>query len=210
MPEVTVCIPWRPTPDRIAAYERVRTWWTDHGYKIVTGDSNRRKPFNVAAARNNAVRKCSGVVIVADADTIPDETALTAAIESCAGMVVYPFDKYRYLTPESVDLPIDDVIVEREFASSVGGMFVTTTGTYWRLGGQDERFSRWGHEDNAFWLAADTLAFVRRISGTVYAFGHEADRDLSPENPGMARRELYRFAHGRPELMRELIPEVKV
>lgn len=210
MTDVTVCIPYRETPDRQPAYEQVHDWYTNRGYTIITADTTHQH-FNVAAARNEAVRAArQGILIVADADTIPDETALKLAVQTVDRSVVYPFNRYQYLTPESVYGPLESAVVEREFTNSVGGMFVTDWDTYWLLGGQDERFRRWGAEDNAWFMAADTLASVERIPGVVRAFGHDADRDLSVSNPGLCRRELYRFAHGRPELMRELIPEPKV
>ena len=203
---IDVCIPWRTHPDRVPAFKRVKAWYEERGYNVITADSRKHEIFNVAASRNLAVSKASSdVVVVADADTIPDETALNIALQSPVG-VVYPFDRYRYLTVESVELPADEWVVDREYRSSVGGLFVCTSDTYWSIGGQDERFTRWGAEDNAFWMAADTLASVTRIPGVVHAFGHDADRDLSMQNPGLVRRELYRFAHRNPALMRELIP----
>lgn len=209
---IDVCIPWRSQPDRVPAFKRVKAWYEDHGYNVITADSRKHETFNVAASRNLAVSKAtSDVVVVADADTIPDEDALETTfaylIAHPDAGVVYPFDRYRYLTPESVELPQSDWVVDREYQSSVGGMIVCRRDTYWSLGGQDERFSRWGYEDNAFHLAASTLSQVDRIAGVVYAFGHDADRDLSSENPGRSRCQLYRFAEGKPDVMRELIPQ---
>lgn len=210
---IDVCIPWRSQPDRVPAFKRVKAWYEDRGYNVITADSRKHDVFNVAASRNLAVSKAlSDVVVVADADTIPDETALGTAVELVTNVpsgsgIVYPFDRYRYLTPESVDLPEAEWVVDREYRQSVGGMIVSDRDTYWSLGGQDERFSRWGYEDNAFYLAAATLSNVVRIPGVVHAFGHEADRDLSVENPGKSRHQLYRFAENKPDVMRELIPQ---
>jgi hypothetical protein len=204
---IDVCIPWRSQPERLPAFKRVKAWYEDRGYNVITADSRKHETFNVAASRNLAVSKAtSDVVVVADADTIPDETALSLAVQNPVG-VVYPFDRYRYLTEASVALPESQWVVDREYRQSVGGMVVATRTTYWALGGQDERFARWGYEDNAFHLAASTLSTVSRIPGVVHAFGHDADRDLSAENPGRSRCQLYRFAEGKPDVMRELIPQ---
>lgn len=204
-----VCIPWRPQPDRLAAFERVTHWWKANGFNTVLADSG-HEPFNLAASRNLAVsRSTTDSVVVADADTLPDLGALHNALSDPEG-VVYPFTRYRYLPPGS-ETVTDLVAVkpEREFTASVGGLIVCTRDTWNLLGGQDERFWRWGYEDNAFMLAAQTLLSTRRVAGTVFAFGHSADRDMSQGNPGWARIQLYRFAKGRPEIMRELIAAAK-
>ncbi|NKS98790.1 hypothetical protein GS498_20460 [Rhodococcus hoagii] len=204
---VDVAIPWRKAPDRIAAFERVKNWYEHHGFNVITADSRKHKTFNVSASRNMAVAKAtSDVIVVADADTIPDLAALLQAVEECRGEVIYPFDRYRYLSPEHVDtVDLHAVTPEREFQQSVGGLLVTTRASWDVLGGMDEGFRQWGYDDNAFYAAAATLVGARRIPGTVYAFGHDADRDLSESNPGKSRFELYKFAQGRPEIMRELV-----
>jgi len=209
-PLVTVCIPWRPEPHRIAAYERVQQWYRDHGYYITEGDSRIDKPFNLAAARNDAVKRShADIVIVADADTIPDEKNLHRAIRRARGgqRVVYPFTRYVYLgdvDPAEIE-DFDQAPVERIYTESVGGLVVLTQDLYWKLGGFDDCFMQWGYEDNAFLAVAETLSFVERIDGPVYAFSHEAERDLGRTNPGAIRMRLYRFARRDPAVMRELI-----
>lgn len=201
-----VCIPWRATPDRMPAFKRVKEWYTNNGFNVITADSRKHSVFNVAASRNLAASKAkSDVIVVADADTIPDLAALLDAVEKPDG-VVYPFDRYRYLPPEAVNDPdLHDVKFEQEYRSSVGGLLVCRRETWDLLGGQDEGFRRWGYEDNAFHAAASTLSSTRRVPGTVYAFGHAADRDLGTSNPGKSRLELYKFATGKRDVMRELV-----
>lgn len=203
---VTVAIPWRPQPQRLAAFDVVSEWWRSHGFEVVTGDSV-HESFNVSAARNAAVAKVdTRNVIVADADTIPDLFAIEKTLQRMEpGRVVYPFNRYRYLEATPAREGLENIEPAKEWTNSVGGLLVTTTATYRDLGGFDERFGRWGYEDNAFYLAASTLGAVARVPGVVYAFGHDADRDISPNNPGKHRIELYRYANGRPGLMRELV-----
>lgn len=205
---MTVCIPWRPTADRTPAFTRVRAWWQEHGFRIVTADSN-HEMFNVSASRNAAVAVSrTSTIIVADADTIPDLHALHTALDDPNG-VVYPFDAYRYLLPEALTAPDLNVApFEREYRASVGGLLVTTQETFWHIGGFDEGFLNWGYEDNAFQLTAQTLSQVRRVPGIVYAYAHDAERDLTVSNPGRARCQLYRFAAGKPDVMRHLRPPV--
>src|ERR1700733_15392965 len=83
--DATVCIPWRSQPDRVAAHHRVCTFWQHHGLPVVMADSDWRQPFQLSEARNSAVRRASTeVIIVADADTIPDIAGVLEAVELVA------------------------------------------------------------------------------------------------------------------------------
>lgn len=210
MHQATVCIPWRPQPDRLAAHTRVREFWRHHGFTVVEADSARAKPFSRSRARNNAVRKATtDVVIVADADTIPEPAVICEAVALAEkDCVIYPFTEYVCVPASAVKADLTMVEPERIWLDSPGGIVVTNTTTYWKLGGSDERFERcWGFDDTAFYAAAQTLSRVIRLPGTVWSFQHGVDggRDPSEENPNYWRNELYTFATGRPEIMRELI-----
>lgn len=200
---VDVCIPWRAQPDRLAAFDRVMEWWADLGFRPILADSDPDYRFNLSQARNAAVAQSSAeVVIVADADTIPDAKALLRAIRRARyNRVVYPFDRYVYLAPgqEPGGEP------ERSYTHSFGGLMVLKRSLYWDLGGHDEKFRQWGFEDTAFQLVAETLASTERVPGTVYAYNHSAERDMTTSNPGRARVALYRFARRDAAVMRELI-----
>jgi glycosyltransferase involved in cell wall biosynthesis len=196
---IDVCVPWRPTPDRIAAFERVITWWTDRSFNVVLGDSSAER-FNLSAARNSAVGQAtSDVVVVADADTIPDELALDTAILACErhGGVWWPFTEYRYLAPDAgVDgADLAAAPVAERYPNSVGGLLVIRREEYWRLNGFDERFTSWGGEDRAFELAASRLSTIHRIPGIVFAFNHTADRNM--RGPWRRHLEMYRDAARR-------------
>lgn len=211
---VVVCIPWRPGPGRQAAFDRVMGWYEEHGYRVQLADSDERLPFNLSQARNLAVglgrQHGAKSLVIADADTIPDERALRSAARRALSQyrVFYPFTEYRYLKPGSESVPnLANAGLVREFHQSVGGVVVCNIKTFDEVGGFDERFTQWGYEDNAFMLAAECLIGIERIEGTVYAFGHEADRDLSTDNPGRARVRLYQFARSDKAVMRELVKD---
>lgn len=203
-----VCIPWRPAPGREAPFERVTRFWEHHGFTVVTGDSS-GESFSLCEARNNAVRASDDapVVIVADADTIPDIGSVFEAVRTVqAGEVVWPFERYRHIPPDAVgESDLHAVRPDQEYRGSLGGLFVCLRETYWDFGGMDERFHpRWGYEDNAFHAVASTLGTVRRLPGCIYSFNHEADRDMSEQNPNRHRNEIYQACLKRPEMMREL------
>jgi hypothetical protein len=206
-----VIIPWRPQPDRLNAFHRVIDWWVERGFTPILSDSDPDKPFNLSQARNNGVRASEAfVVILADADTIPDDLAMARAVRRARHeVVVYPFDDYIYLAatadPRDTSTPLDELPVERHFNHSFGGLMVVRRDIYWSLGGHDEKFEQWGYEDTAFQLAAEALFKTERVPGPVYAFNHSADRDMTARNPGRARVALYRYARRDPAIMRELL-----
>ena len=220
----SVCIPWRPQPDRQRIFECVKRWWEKQGFiegeSMFIGDevmdSHDVLPFSLAAARNQVVRMAEfdDVIILADADTVPEIKVVEEAVEIAMepGHVIYPFNEYRYLDRKDASLDMGGIHAARPIwtkGNSVGGILVANRKTYWDLGGMDERFERtWGWEDNAFVAVADTLAKVIRLPGKVYSFSHEVEglgRDWSKLNPNTWRNELYDFAYGKPKVMRELL-----
>lgn len=209
MPTADVCIPWRAQPDRIAAHDRVIDFWNYHGFTPIEGNSHARKPFSICEARNKAVAESKAdVIVLSDADTIPDIAKVLTAIESVGSdEVIYPFTWYRHIAADAVtSRDLHAAHVDKEYRNSVGGTMVIRRDTYLKWGGMDERFEpRWGYEDSAFALAARTLGKVTRTDGYVYSFNHSADRDLSDSNPNKARYELYKHVANRPHLMRELV-----
>lgn len=228
-----VAMPWRPQPDRIKAFEYVKAWWEGNGFvedkSLFIGEepSTTDLPFSLAEARNAMVSKAghADVVIVADADTVPEIGLIREAIElsMTPRTVVYPFTGYRYLDSRYLDSAscpgfehlfgpqgcLNTLMPKWTMQDSVGGIMVTSVLTYWEFGGMDEKFERcWGFEDVAFLTVAKALGTVRRLPGSVYSFSHDVEgigRDWSDENPNYWRAELYRMAQDNPKLIRELI-----
>jgi hypothetical protein len=222
-PDVTVCIPWRKSPSRIAAYERVREFWWLVNWPVIVADSD-TEIFSLAQARNNAVAQAdTEVVVISDADTIPDVRNIIKAVCEPVG-VCWPFTNYRILPAEYVETPFDELAGvphinawDGDGPNGVGGCLVCTADEYWRLGGQPPEFIGWGWEDTAFTCIVETLSTVRRIPGNIYAFEHNTnaagyvgaladspgwDRDMSRNEELMAP---YKAGRGRPWLMREII-----
>ncbi|MCV7174922.1 methyltransferase domain-containing protein [Mycolicibacterium sphagni] len=222
----TVCIPWRPTMSRIAAFERAQQFWaqTFPSWPVVTADSQ-TDIFSLAQARNNAVRKAdTNVVVICDADTVPLPQNVVRAVADPVG-VTWPFDRYRILPPDSLDTPFEELpnvpIVNRQdgegMVNAVGACLVTTRSEYWRLGGSPPQFCGWGWEDAAFNAVVRTLSTARRIPGHVYAFEHNTNMETYTgaiaDSPGWDRDPKrnkalfspYQSADGRPWMMREVI-----
>lgn len=172
----------------------------------------------LAACRNLGVSLAAPdrVVVISDADTIPEPGPLRAAITAAAssGRVHLPYDEYRWLGPEGsrqvttgVPLAACDFELVRGACS---GVYVTTPRTWWSHGGQDPLFRGWGFEDAAWYLAHETLLgeAPRRHPGRVFALHHEpevrAGARFEANEQRMAR---YRAAAGDLESMRQLVDE---
>jgi SAM-dependent methyltransferase len=223
--KATVCIPWRPTPSRIAPFARIMDFWPMFGWPIITADSD-TEIFSLAQARNNAVRQAkTDIVVISDADTLIDPLNVLRAAADPTG-IWWPFDKYRVISPEYLDTPISELINvphvntwDGAGIAGVGGAIITSQKEYWRLGGTPPEFCGWGWEDTTFTLIARTLSTVRRLSGCVYAFEHNRDADryigARADSPGWDRDitrnkklfDYYRPGDGRAWLMRELIAQ---
>lgn len=192
--EVMVGIPWRSQPTRVPAFEVTRRWWEERGFTVVTADTL-HVPFNLAAARNKLVRESRAVVVVlCDADTVPEDEAIREAVYAAAadGLVHLPYHLYRTASGEFVD-------------GAHSGVYVTTPAAWAKTNGQDEGFQGWGYEDNAWRLAHTTLVGpIPRHAGTVVAANHApASRDHVSRN--RARYRLYQDAYGNPERMQALV-----
>ena len=214
----TVLIPWRPQPSRVPAFDTVVAW-----YRGVFGDVDIRtidsedEVFNLARCRNLGIALVGNpdqVVIINDADTIPEREALLEAVHgaSTSGLVHLPYDEYRWLGAEgTAQLTAGAELDEASFElvhGACSGVYVTTPATWWAHGGQDESFRGWGFEDAAWYLAHQTVLGEepRRHSGRVYALHHEAAPREGEQYEANARlMDEYRAAAGDAEAMRQLV-----
>lgn len=226
---VAVAIPRRDTLDRVDAHEKCAQWWTGHGYTVLFGDSHPDQPFSCSQARNNAVAACNhcDVIVVADADTIPDSVdqihhAVSMVMASGEPLVVYPYTEFRHIDAVWATKPGDDyrhAPTQQRYLNSPGGMWVMRLSTFELLGGFDEQFaaglspsgSCWGYDDTAFRLAAETLAITQRVPGIAWSFNHATDAHgkpdrsfYAPDNPNLTRYRLYETARGNPTMMQAL------
>lgn len=214
---IVVVIPWRYQASREYAVKLVTAWYANNlpEAKIVKVDAD-DELFNLSAARNLGVKQNgdSDVVILNDADTIPELAALQEAIEQCqhTGLVHLPYNEYRslqltgtheYLNGKPAD-QCDHLVVD----GACSGIYVTTPQTWWSHNGQDESFRGWGFEDAAWMAAHKTLLGQepRRHDGRVYAFHHEsADKEGKQYEANAARCFAYLQAEGDVEAMRRLV-----
>lgn len=199
------------------AFERVVAWYHEHlpELQVVTVDTD-DTPFVLAACRNKAMREApdAAVVIINDADTLPEVGALRAAIAAAAEspLVHLPYTEYRWLGAEgsaqvAAGVPFEDCAHD-VVAGACSGVYVATPQTWTSHGGQDEGFRGWGFEDAAWRLAHITLLGAEpvRHDGRVYALHHLAEiRAGAGYEANAERMQRYRDADGDREAMAELV-----
>jgi hypothetical protein len=215
---LTVIVPWRPQPSRVAAFDALRRWYAESipDAVIRTIDSD-DEIFNLSRCRNlgvTAVGDPNEVVVINDADTIPELAPLLEAVAAAAtsGLVHLPYDRYHWLgATGTTQLFAGTPAVECHFELVHGarsGVYVTTPATWWAHGGQDEQFRGWGFEDSAWYVAHETLLGEppRRHSGAVYALNHELQARIGTQYDRNAERmDRYSAAASDPDAMRRLV-----
>lgn len=186
-------IPWRDKKDRRYAFNIVKEWYENNfpEIKIITADDN-KKDFCLSGCRNIGVQKAeqmgADVVIINDADTIPQVEPLKQAIAAAYSdqYVHLPYTQYRSLRQEGTTEFLNGKPLEECDAfivdGAVSGVYVTSPVTWWSHYGQDERFRGWGFEDAA-WYTAHTVILERepvRHEGSVYSFHHKSQKKDGP------------------------------
>ncbi len=215
---LTVVIPWREQPTRISALNAVRDWYTNEigDVEFVHIDSH-DEIFNLAQARNLGVAAITDpdqVVVINDADTIPERESLLQAVQDAAtsGLVHLPYSQYHWLGASGSAQFADGTALEdcdfELVRGACSGVYVTTPRTWASHGAQDERFRGWGFEDAAWYLAHSTLlgAPPRRNEGRVFALHHAAQpREGDQYDANAALMERYKSAAGDVAAMRSLV-----
>ena len=218
MQMLTILVPWRPQPSRLDAFARVVDGyrWNLGAVNIQAVDSH-DVVFNLSQCRNIGVRSIKNeneVVVINDADTIPQLEPLLEAIAaaSVTGLVHLPYTEYRWLGPAGMpELEAGLAIEECSYELVLGacsGVYVTTPATWWSHGGQDERFRGWGFEDAAWNLAHETLLGEppRRHAGQVFALYHEQEQREGPNyEANAALMQQYRDAAASAEAMGQFV-----
>jgi len=165
---VSVIIPWYDSgePYRQKAKEYVINWWTSNfpGFEVLVG-ANVGK-FNRSASRNMLISQAyNDLLIIADADSVPQLGAIYTAIryiDTNEGWVI-PYDLYQNLSQEYTDsvyeqqleiLDPKDEDCEHQI-TSWAGILIAPKDAVVGVGGYDERFVGWGHEDVAFRIKLD-------------------------------------------------------
>lgn len=225
-PHVVILVPWRGgDPNREKAWEAVRKSLEPLGWPIYTGDAE--GGWNRSAAINAAAKSAGDwdVAAIIDADTIEDLAALQQAATEAhkQGSAVVPwFERYKLSAQGSVNFLLGRRVgmgdLDRQDRTRVrgvkpekrGGSIVVSRPAWDAVGGFDEGFTSWGHEDRAFRVAIMQLApgGLSDIKATVHHLWHPlASEDRRGSEAGRKRFERYAAAQSPSQmalLLREL------
>lgn len=214
---VAIVIPWRYQSSRAYAMQIVKGWYVENYPDATIIMSDTEDPlFNLAQCRNNGVIAAvdHDVVVITDADTIPERGPLDEAIAACqsSGAVHLPYDEYRSLRADGTAQYLNGTPIDQcdhfVVPGAISGVYVTTPATWWLHGGQDEKFRGWGFEDAAWYMAHTTLLGTQpvRHSGRVYTFHHSSQIKEGPQyEANGARCYHYMQANGNVSDMRKLV-----
>lgn len=206
---VVTLVPWRPGN---AVREQNWEWTRPHlealGYPLFCGD--RPGPWARAAACNEAARLAGDwdVALIADADTIPEAGAIQRAVELAKERkgAIRPHDRLWNLnTSQSRTVgrkgPRAVRLIDRSPKLLGGGLLVVSREAWEKVGGYDERFIGWGHEDSALHTSLLAEAFWDRIEAQAWHLFHPRDRVDTPERRRNAElmQELQERYRGRIE-----------
>jgi hypothetical protein len=226
VPSVAVIVPWRggnPYRERHhrVVREHLRAMLPDALH--LDADSG-HQIFSRAGSRNHGVRQArargADVVVLVDADTLPESEPLFAAIDQATadGLLHLPYTRYRSLTRNGTrnhlrrGVPAIDCEADHDHKWATGGVLAITPTAWVQAGGMDERFTGWGFEDVAFRAACDTLlGDTVKHEGTITHLWHPAETALgSPQhvaNAALCKRYLDAQALGTAQDMRDLTSE---
>jgi hypothetical protein len=185
--KIGVVIPWREQPSRIPAFEAVVKWYEEYLPEATIYYADRKGPvWSMSGSRNDGIREAEAdgchIVIVNDADTIPQLQALKAAIRGAASddLIHNPYTEYRALTEESTNLYLEGRLeisrCQGKFIrGACSGVNVFKPSTWWSIGGNDEKFSGWGYEDTAMKRAHSIIKGTPYVlhEGMVYSLTHK-------------------------------------
>jgi hypothetical protein len=215
--KAAVCIPHRGIDvHRQANLDYTVNRWTGFGLPVFYADSD-EGPFNRSQAINRAVaRSKADVYVIADNDVVL-ETSQQAweSIEDAYTNDFYTvcFSKLNVLDWEaSAAVRAGGKPQEQFVLESVrlvwSNCFAISRVLFERVGGFDERFVGYGHQDGAFLNACSTLGGKNRVNGNAYHLRHpDPDKDHMGMRGNVELAIRYRQADGDVEAMLALVGE---
>lgn len=206
---------YRATPEREIIYEAVRGLVSDlYAFDEVYECDSGQHPYSRAASRNLVVQRAidtsADVVVICDADSVPQRDPLREAIESAHrdGRLHVPFTSVSVLSRSL--LRRKTILFERSrsiytYGPSCGGIYIIRPSEWVFLGGMDERIVGWGYEDEILLVAASTflMGFVPH-PGNLYTFNHSRGVDASSAPGNIELRDSYNQNSGNAEKIREI------
>lgn len=183
-----ILVPWRAgEPRREANYRTVRPWLHRYGWDVVEGDAP--GPWSRARAVNAAAAAAGDwdVALINDGDTVGEPDVVRHAVDRAfrEQTALRPHNRLWMLDPyQSRDFasfgPEAVVLTFKTRTHPGGGLMVVSRAAWDAVGGYDEAFVEWGHEDsdlNTRLLAGPGWDVV---AGDAYHLWHPRDTTKTP------------------------------
>lgn len=226
MTTVDVLIPFESLDEhRMRAHQHVLRWWHAHARETgVTGvGSCTAQPYTKGGAvLHAAIASEADLVIMADADCLPEPGYIAAAIravERGSAWVIPHTNVVRLTQPGSHEVirqGLDPAAAEVSYThrGMAGGGCVVLRRETLLACPIDPRFNGWGNEDESWAWALSTLAGrALRLQGTLYHLWHPRAPRLDPFRGSLESKALsdrYRAAYRNPLKMRALVDEFRL
>lgn len=183
-----ILVPWRGGEVRRERNRRTATrYLRAYGWDIYEGDSE--GPWSRGRAVNAAARAAGewDVALIADADTIGDPTVVARAANRAlrTGGAYRPHNRLWMLNPaQSADLasfgPESLILTAKTTTHPGGGLLVVSRSAWDAVGGYDDRFVEWGHEDSDLNTRLLAAADWDVLVGDAYHLWHPRDTTKTP------------------------------
>lgn len=204
MTRVVILVPWRTDHGpRARLYAHVRPRLERLGYPIIEADST-GPTFSIAQAWNRAAQAAGDwdVALQWGADFLIERaSSVHAAVRSAADGAPYVkcFDKVTKLSTWETAAVLDGCRhPDRDDPLPFGGPRAIRRDLFDMVGGYDERFQGWGHEDRAFVHTMTVLgATETRVPGRMIMLRHPGRAHATPGDPYYAQQKT------NHELLRE-------
>lgn len=163
------------------------------GCQIVVGEQN-DELFNLSKARNNGIKKVDRPFLFSiDADTVWNPELIIDSIDilqinkwvipymtylqtdMASGLKITSEDPETILIYSNYTYHSELIVPPNDPMPPVSGILGMRTEHMYDIGGFDERFQGWGHEDRAFVLAAQHVLGepAKRLNYKIYHIWHE-------------------------------------
>jgi hypothetical protein len=182
--KVAVVVPWRGgDKHRERNWRFVREWWAQLGWPVFEVEHPPPDAFNRSWTINEGARRAWpwDILIAADGDVIEgDPQQIREGVELAheTQKLVIPHTEGHDLSDLGAQHLIDGrddwqrhVAKRRPICTS--RIQIYPLSVFERVGGFDERFEGWGHEDVAFWACARTVNGAVQLPGIAYHLHHQ-------------------------------------
>lgn len=211
--KIVFLVPWRSGDRRRTwCWDVARPYMESYGWPIVLGDSPLKEWARAHAL--NAASKTAGkwdIAIVADTDEIHEPGSLRRAImwvQETGGAVRPHLERFNLNRQQTLQLATRGLSSLPKTGLQTwrgGGTIVITRQSWNTVGGYDESYIGWGHEDTAMNLELLRHAHLDRIPGRIWHLWHGDERQLNLQS----RRQMQQLLLSHKEELSEYYANVQ-